>query len=100
MKKICRVCKEEKLLTEFFVASSNPDGFHNKRMKQERREKHLARVKVATEVLAGRLKSEPCVECGNPKTDAHHEDYTKPLEVIWLCRKHHSRLHASRKNNH
>ncbi len=25
---------------------------------------------------------------------AHHEDYTKPLEVIWLCRSCHKRVHA------
>ena len=35
--------------------------------------------------------------CGNPKTDAHHKDYMKPLKVIWLCRLHHSRMHNGRK---
>jgi len=25
---------------------------------------------------------------------AHHPDYSKPLEVEWLCRKHHLALHA------
>lgn len=33
--------------------------------------------------------SKPCVECNNKKTEAHHEDYDKPLEIIWLCKKHH-----------
>jgi hypothetical protein len=35
----------------------------------------------------------PCRVCGNPKTDAHHDDYTKPLEVDWLCRLHHIARH-------
>lgn len=29
--------------------------------------------------------------------EGHHEDYTKPLEVIWLCRSCHCRLHRAEK---
>ena len=36
-----------------------------------------------------------CMVCKEAKTDAHHENYNKPLEVLWLCRKHHKQLHAS-----
>ena len=33
----------------------------------------------------------PCEHCLilNEKVQAHHPDYTKPLEVIWLCKIHH-----------
>jgi hypothetical protein len=25
----------------------------------------------------------------------HHEDYNKPLEIVWICRQHHNDYHAS-----
>ena len=39
----------------------------------------------------------PCEVCGNKKSHAHHDDYSKPFEVKWLCALHHHRLHAERK---
>jgi len=39
------------------------------------------------------MKRQPCSVCNFPFADAHHEDYDKPLEVIWLCRKHHKDRH-------
>ena len=40
------------------------------------------------------LVPEPCVECGSmTNIERHHPDYSKPLEVIWLCRDHHRALH-------
>lgn len=33
------------------------------------------------------IKPTVCSSCGTKgPLDAHHEDYSKPLEVIWLCR--------------
>jgi transposase-like protein len=31
--------------------------------------------------------------------DAHHDDYSKPLRVRWLCRKCHRRYHADEKSS-
>ncbi len=48
---------------------------------------------VAQAVRAGTLIKKQCQECGKPKVEAHHEDYLKPLDVVWLCRKHHNKRH-------
>lgn len=56
-------------------------------------EKCKARTKVNDEIRAGRLKREPCEVCGETKVQAHHGDYSKHLDIQWLCQKHHSELH-------
>lgn len=50
---------------------------------------------VSNAVRDGRLFKEPCLFCGDDRVHGHHRDYTKPLDVIWLCAKCHRRLHAN-----
>jgi hypothetical protein len=40
----------------------------------------------------GILKQQPC-RCGSPDTQMHHRDYSRPLDVEWLCRKCHQDEH-------
>lgn len=58
-------------------------------------EKYLAHVAVQRALAGGELVKGPCEICGHSTVDAHHDNYAKPLEVRWLCRQHHVRLHAS-----
>ena len=45
---------------------------------------------------AGKLKAQPCECCGSSTlVHAHHDDYSKPLEVRWLCPLHHKMVHSS-----
>lgn len=41
------------------------------------------------------VRPEVCPKCNqsNLKVHAHHEDYNKPLEVIWLCSECHGKRH-------
>lgn len=55
--------------------------------------KRQAAMAVRNAKISGALVPMPCVECGQ-KGEAHHEDYAKPLDVIWLCRFHHRRRDA------
>ena len=53
-----------------------------------------ARRAVNNAVRDGRLTRHPCAVCGaTERVQAHHADYSKPLDVEWLCFKHH-REHA------
>ena len=56
-------------------------------------EKRKAHIAVSNAISNGKLVSLPCSECGETKTEAHHYAYDMPLDVIWLCRKHHTQLH-------
>lgn len=49
-------------------------------------------------IYRGEIKRQPCEKCGAAKVDAHHDDYSKPLEVRWLCRKHHIEHHKDAEN--
>jgi hypothetical protein len=60
-------------------------------------EKVKAHRIVYNAVKSGELKRLPCWICGALKVEAHHEDYSKPLEVIWVCNKHHYQFDLNRK---
>lgn len=65
----------------------------NKAWKEANREKYLAHKAVENALRKGTLVRQPC-ECGcDRKAQAHHEDYSKPLEVRWLCGKAHKARH-------
>lgn len=49
--------------------------------------------KVNRAVRTGLLYPEPCRICRSLDVIAHHEDYSKPLDVLWYCSRHHRRLH-------
>ena len=55
--------------------------------------KSNARQLVCWAIKKGKLKRKNCEVCNKEKVFAHHEDYSKPLEVVWLCLKHHFERH-------
>lgn len=50
-------------------------------------------AKLRYAVRTGKVKKLPCEVCGNKNSQGHHPDYSKPLEVLWLCDKHHKEHH-------
>ena len=41
-------------------------------------------------------KQEHCIICNKKGTEAHHHDYDKPLDVIWVCKSCHKYIHQGK----
>lgn len=64
--------------------------WHKRKEKPGEMEKISARRKMNNAITAGKLHLGPCEVCGSTiKIEGHHDDYSKPLEVRWLCHEHH-----------
>lgn len=80
---------------------STPDGkAAHKRAVQGWQEKN--KLRRAAHVILGNalrnqtVKPQPCWVCGK-KAEAHHPDYSRPLDVVWLCKQHHREVHSTHK---
>lgn len=87
----CRLVKDakyfqkhkEKKLLQYKARGENPvEAFKRK-----------ARMIYRNALTRGEIVRKPCEVCGDEKTHGHHTDYSKPLQVNWLCRKHHYEKH-------
>lgn len=56
-----------------------------RRWRERHPDRYRAHNVLWNELKYGRMKPEPCGRCGAEKAHAHHHDYSKPLEVTWLC---------------
>lgn len=51
-----------------------------------------AQAKVFRALKSGKIFKQPCFVCGET-AEAHHPDYSRPLDVVWLCPPHHRQAH-------
>lgn len=58
-------------------------------------EKYAAHIAVGNALRDGKItKPNECERCGADwQLHGHHEDYAKPLEVVWLCAECHGARH-------
>lgn len=83
----CRICENTKR-ARYYLRNKTDRERNRKSMKA----RATSRVYFAKQ--KGQLIKKPCEVCGAEQTDAHHDDYAKPLEVRWLCRAHHRQWHV------
>lgn len=116
--KPCKVCGIDKPFDEFYRHPKMNDGYLNeckdctkarvsayrqsdaglelearKYAKDKAAGKRRARAYIINGIQRGKITRQPCEVCGEPNAQAHHDDYSKPLEVRWLCPQHHAEVH-------
>jgi hypothetical protein len=89
----CRACGKGPLANSDFCAACAEKNKPASR-KQRNPAKYYAREAVRQALKNGMLLRGYC-HCGLIG-EAHHEDYSKPLEVTWLCARHHKQKHGRR----
>ena len=76
--------------------SSQPLALHRaskRKCQTDNPEKRKAHKAVEYAIATGALTKSPCERCGSENSHAHHEDYNKPLDVMWLCPTDHKKRH-------
>jgi len=71
-----------------------PDQVAKNRWSKRNPHKIRAQRLARAAVLSGKIPKLPCEICGNPSAQAHHDDYSRPIDVRWLCVKHHAEHHV------
>ena len=74
------------------------DGRHTEYSRQWRSrntEKYKAHMIVKSAIRNGSLSKCGCRVCGSLLSQAHHDDYSRPLDVVWLCPLHHAQIHRT-----
>lgn len=94
---LCRTCRAVWSKANFAkYRKDNPRKIREivNRWESKNKIKRRTHEKVKNALRTGKLIKKPCKICKNEKVDGHHPNYNKPLEVIWLCRKHHKEEHT------
>lgn len=89
------VIRAARIAMEFYGPTVQ-ERINQRRQKLKTLKKAFYRV-VADAKKRGLIEKQPCEVCGQTKSESHHDDEKKPLEVRWLCKKHHVAWHKSNK---
>ena len=89
----------EYMRTERPALKASRSVVSNRKHRDKYPEKYAAKSAVRNAIRAGTLsRPSTCSKCGNGGLiHGHHEDYSKPLDVIWLCRPCHTALHVAKR---
>jgi hypothetical protein len=89
----CAVCNDGYEIPAYYLKIGWDDACSVKCGRKLDPTRYRAREAVNRAVKADKLIKQPCELCGNEPTQAHHDDYAKPLDVRWLCVPHHQAIH-------
>lgn len=104
----CKMCVRARIKAHYETHREAKSAYEKKRNATEyrRRKRAIYQRGICTQkkkawrdlnngIRDGKIKRLPCRFCGNPRSQAHHDDYSKPLDVKWECFKcHREREHG------
>lgn len=105
MKDVCSKCNElletNRIGKQRYCKSCHASHMRTNRprhnqLTDEQKLKANARSYLNVYIRRGKIIKQPCSVCNNSMAEGHHEDYTKPLQVIWYCRECHLKYHKKR----
>ena len=87
----------EKVLSYDRQRGSRQGPDYREAHREYREEEYKARHKLSNAVRDGKMqRRDRCQHChvSGVRIEGHHEDYSKPFDVVWLCVPCHRQLHA------
>jgi len=101
--KVCDVCqavfvtaRASQNLCSTCSGSSKGNYAAQKKHRASHPERVKARDMIGKRISRGALLTRGCCSvCGKDNAHAHHDDYSKPLDITWLCKDHHYQVHRS-----
>lgn len=96
-----RLKHRDKIRARARATEARPDKKAEKRQRlaawaAEFPERRKAQIALSNALQSGKVTRWPvCAvpDCSNTKPEAHHPDYSRPLDVVWLCKSHHKCAH-------
>lgn len=87
--------KRKKHDKKYFESELGRQAQLRNRKKVQPKNELKSKIRRKTQYLVdiGKIKKMPCNVCGKEKSEAHHLDYIDPLNIVWLCSKHHKEWH-------
>lgn len=87
--------KEKARKAKFYKENKEVIKKRIKKYRKNNPDKRKAHWTVSNMIKSGKLKKpKNCSKCTSDRfLEAHHEDYSKPKEVIWLCKSCHRKAH-------
>ncbi len=90
----CKYDKSRKGISRHGITTSEEATRTSRAYRARYPERYLAFLLVKRAIRSGKLKKAPCEKCSSINSLGHHADYSKPLDVNWLCLQHHNEVHG------
>jgi hypothetical protein len=101
----CKDCTRKDAALQLEKNKQNPEWVEKEKervrlkpLKLKGKPRTIIYAEMRSKIASGEIIKLPCAVCGNAKSQGHHEDYSKPFDLVWLCVRHHQDRHIHLRN--